>query len=143
RRDVILGEMRAASCITAAEYEEALATPVDDAFVNPSPPTVGCRNALDGFEFACDYALRVVDELEALGSTPEERQEAWERGGYTLVLTIDPAIQQTARDTVRQWAPAHEERFELGAAVASVQADTGWILAMAQNKDYDDRPVES
>jgi membrane peptidoglycan carboxypeptidase len=147
RRNVILGSMFEwgtngdGGCITRAEYEEALATPVDVEFVKPSPATVGCRNATVGYGFICDYVLHVVDELTALGGNPEERQAAWDRGGFQVVLTIDPRVQQVAWDTVNYWAPADETRFELGAAQASVQVNTGNILAMAQNKSFDDALV--
>src|SRR5690606_13730939 len=67
--------------------------------------------------------------------------KAWDRGGFTLVLTVDPDLQKIAWDTVNQWAPNNENRFELGAASSSVQGSTGWILSMAQNKIYDNRPA--
>ena len=144
RRDVILGAMYTwgmngdEGCITRAEYDEALATPVDVDFVAPSQATVGCRNAITGYGFICDYVLHVVKELEALGGNAEERQTEWNRGGYQVVLTIDPRVQSVAWDQVNHWAPKDETRFELGAATASVHVGTGNILAMAQNKDFDD-----
>jgi membrane peptidoglycan carboxypeptidase len=141
RRDVILKEMKGYGCITAAERDEALAIDVDEAFVNIQSSTVGCRNAAQGYGYICDYALHVVDELTALGSTPEERMEAWNRGGYQLVLTIDPVLQRVAWKTVHQWAPSNETRFDLGAVAVSVGVGTGNILTMAQNKTFDDAPI--
>jgi len=138
RRDVILKEMKGYGCITAEERDEALAIPVDENFVKPQASSVGCRSAAAPYGFVCDYAKRVVDELTALGSTPAERKAAWDRGGYKLVLTIDPRLQQAAFDQVHTWAPADEARFELGAAAASVQVGTGRIVSMAQNKTFDD-----
>lgn len=138
RRDVILGWMKAEKCISAAEYDEAIAIPVDEDFVQPSASVVGCRSAKPTYGFVCDYALRVVTELKALGGNVAERQAAWDRGGYRLVLTIDPRVQQAAYDNVNQWAPANETRFELGAAAVSVQGGTGRIVGMAQNKNFDD-----
>jgi membrane peptidoglycan carboxypeptidase len=144
RRDVILKEMKGYGCITAAERDEALAIPVDDDFVNPQSSTVGCRNAAQGYGYICDYALHVIDELEALGETPEERQKAWDRGGYQLVLTINPGLQAVAWNTVHQWAPSNETRFALGAVATSVEVGTGNIVTMAQNKTFDDslEPVD-
>lgn len=142
RRDVILTAMANYGCITKAERDEALATNVgDEGFVNLRPPVVGCRNAQPTYGFVCDYATRVVDELDALGTTPEERKEAWDRGGYRLVLTIDPRIQASAYEQVNAWAPANETRFQLGAAAVSVQVNTGRIVSMAQNKNFDDADV--
>jgi membrane peptidoglycan carboxypeptidase len=147
RRNVILRSMYAygehgdGGCITKDELDEALATPVDADFVHPKGATVGCRNAIVGYGFICDYVLHVVKELTALGGTAEERQTKWERGGYQVVLTIDPRVQSVAWDQVNHWAPADEARFQLGAATASVQVGTGNILAMAQNKNFDDALV--
>ncbi|GHF14453.1 transglycosylase domain-containing protein [Pseudolysinimonas yzui] len=138
RRDVILKEMKGYGCITAEERDEALAIPVDEEFVNIQPSTVGCLNASQGYGYICDYALHVVDELGALGGTPEERQDTWDRGGFTLVLTIDPGLQAVAWNTVHQWAPSNETRFDLGAVATSVGVGTGNILTMAQNKTFDD-----
>ncbi|MGB3911357.1 MAG: transglycosylase domain-containing protein [Pseudolysinimonas sp.] len=138
RRDVVLTAMEDYGCITKAERDEALAIPVDETFVLPSPSSVGCRSASTGYGYVCDYALHVVDELTALGTTPEEREQAWDRGGYQLVLTIQPDLQAVAWNTVHQWAPSNETRFALGAVATSVGVGTGDILTMAQNKTFDD-----
>ncbi|WP_395640689.1 transglycosylase domain-containing protein [Pseudolysinimonas sp.] len=141
RRDVILGFMADYGCITDAEYDEARAIPVDADFVNRQPSVVGCRNATPIiYGFVCDYAKRTVTSLTALGATEDERSAAWKRGGYQLVLTIDPRLQQAAYDNVLAWAPADETRFDLGAVATSVQVGTGNIVAMAQNKYFDDSP---
>lgn len=138
RRDVILTAMEDYGCITKAERDEAIAIPVDENFVVPSPSSVGCRSASQGYGYVCDYALHVVDELEALGGNAQERQQAWDRGGYQLVLTIHPDLQAAAWNTVHQWAPSNETRFALGAVATSVEVGTGNILTMAQNKTFDD-----
>jgi membrane peptidoglycan carboxypeptidase len=139
RRDVILTAMAETGCITKAERDEAIATPVDLEFVHRAPSVVGCRNASpDIYGFVCDYAKRTVPQLEALGSTPEERAASWKRGGYQLVLTIDPRLQEAAYGNVYAWAPDNETRFDLGAVAVSVGVRSGNILSMAQNKKFDD-----
>lgn len=138
RRDVILNFMAVTGCITTAERDEAKAVPVDADFVHRAPSVVGCRNAPAAYGFVCDYAKRVVPDLTSLGSNADERRAAWKRGGYQLVLTVDPRLQQAAYDNVNQWAPGTEDRFELGAVAVSVQVTTGNILSMAQNKTFDD-----
>ena len=103
---------------------------------NPTPTTSGCLGATPTFSFVCDYADRSISEVESLGGTPEERRAAFKRGGYTVVTSINPALQQTVTGIVQSAAPKEETRFELGAAVTSVQVNTGRILVMTQNKDY-------
>ena len=68
--------------------------------------------------------------------TPDERRAAFKRGGYTVVTSINPSLQQTVTGIVQSAAPKTETRFLLGAAVTSVQVNTGRILVMTQNKDY-------
>jgi membrane peptidoglycan carboxypeptidase len=139
RRDVILTAMAQYGCITKAERDEAIAIPVDSTFVQRAPSVVGCRNATPAiYGFVCDYAKRTVPNLTALGSNADERRSAWKRGGYQLVLTVDPRLQQAAYDNVNQWAPNNETRFDLGAVAVSVKVGSGNIVAMAQNKWFDD-----
>ncbi len=90
RRDVILNAMYAEGYITKAERDEALAIPVDENFVHPTPTSSGCLGATKYFAFVCDYADRSVSELESLGGSPDERRAAFKRGGYTLVTSINP-----------------------------------------------------
>jgi membrane peptidoglycan carboxypeptidase len=139
RRDVILTAMADYGCITKAERDEAIAVPVDATFVQRAPSVVGCRNATPAiYGFVCDYAKRTVPNLTALGSNADERRTAWKRGGYQLVLTVDPRLQQAAYDNVNQWAPNNETRMDLGAVAVSVKVGTGNIVSMAQNKWFDD-----
>lgn len=139
RRNVILNYMAIEGCITDAERDEAKAVHVDADFVNRAPSVVGCRNAKPTiYGFACDYAKRVVPTLEALGANEQERAAAWKRGGYQLVLTLNPTLQKAAYDSVYAWAPDNETRMDLGAVAVSVRVGSGNIVAMAQNKKFDD-----
>ena len=132
RRNLILNNMLDLGYITAEEHKAAKDTPLA---VVSSPPQSGCVFATIG-NFFCDYVERLVPELEGLGSTPEERQRNWERGGYDIHTTLDYSQQVNAQDRVSQEAPASENRFQLGSAISVVQPGTGRILAMAQNKTY-------
>ncbi len=88
-----------------AERDEAIATPVDSDFVHPTPTTSGCLGATPTFSFVCDYADRSISEVESLGGTPEERRAAFKRGGYTVVTSINPSLQQTVTGIVQSAAP--------------------------------------
>ena len=136
RRDVIINSMYNEGYITKAERDEALATPVDSEFVKPRPTNSGCLGARKHFAFPCDYVYNSIFELESLGSTPTERKANFKRGGYTIVTSINPTLQVSTTKIVQGAAPKNESRFQLGAAVTSVQVNTGRILVMTQNKDY-------
>jgi len=140
RRDVILGWMHAQEHLSDAEYQEALATPVDDTTVSSNPPTSGCAAAPAEYRLPCDYALKSVfnGEVPSLGTTKEQQLDTWRRGGLTVVLTVNPETQTAATQLAQKHAPADESRFKLGAAIGSVQTGTGRIITLAQNKPFDD-----
>jgi membrane peptidoglycan carboxypeptidase len=127
RRDVILGFMLSEHYITDAQYKVAIDTKVDANFVHLSKPTQGCLNAVDGFQFVCDYAVRTVNngEVTALGADKATQLANWNRGGYKLYVSINPDLQKTALGIVQQYAPGNETRFQLGAAAVTVQVGTG------------------
>jgi membrane peptidoglycan carboxypeptidase len=140
RRNQILYRMLQDERITQAEYDEAHATPVDDTTVTLKTPQSGCLYANKYGKYWCDYVQHVVaqdDTLTGLGATPEERLANWERGGYRVYTSLNLDLQKVAQDSVRAAAPNSETRMELGAATTSVEAGTGWIITMAQNKAFD------
>ncbi|QHO68334.1 transglycosylase domain-containing protein [Marisediminicola antarctica] len=136
RRDAILGNMAEQGMLTKEQYDEAIATPVDDTTVIVSAPRNGCLSA-SGAKHFCDYVIRNVKNLEALGTTEEERAENWKRGGYDIYTTVDLDQQAHAEQVLAIQTPADEARFELGAAISTVEVGTGRIVIMAQNKLFD------
>jgi membrane peptidoglycan carboxypeptidase len=141
RRNVILGFMFEAGHLTRAEYKEAIATKVDETFVQPLPPQNGCLAAAPEYRWPCEYALRSIKngDVPTLGATPAEQRTNFTKGGYKIYLTIVPELQAHATAVVQQWAPKDETRMQLGAAASTVQVNTGRILIMAENKDFDNR----
>ena len=53
-----------------------------------------------------------------------------------MITSINPSLQVTVTKIVQQSTPKTETRFQLGSAITSVQVNTGRILVMTQNKDY-------
>jgi len=140
RRDgVVLNGMLNEGYITRAEYDAAIAIPVDEAFVaNGQPAQQGCRTAQAEVRWFCDYVIKSVKDFEFLGATPEERRANWARGGYTLYTTMDYPTQVTAQHVVWNWAPNWITDFAFGAAAVTVEPGSGKIRAMVQNKIFDD-----
>ncbi|WP_413318593.1 transglycosylase domain-containing protein [Agrococcus sp. 1P02AA] len=145
RRDFIINRMADDGYITAEERDEALATPVDESFVNIQAPNNGCITGYDSARFFCDYVQRVlqIDTVEGgnhiLGATPEDNARALAQGGYSIYTSIDLDLNDAVQATVDQYVPNDETRWESGAAVTQLEVGTGRILAMVQNKDYDNR----
>jgi membrane peptidoglycan carboxypeptidase len=138
RRDVILGNMLEEKMIDRAQYDEAIATPVDETTVTLTPPSSGCIAAVDYARQFCDFVVKNVPNFEALGSNAEERRAKWKLGGFEIYTTLDASLQKSAQKTLRKFAPPGEKKFRLGAASTIVQVGTGRILVMAQNKGFDD-----
>jgi membrane peptidoglycan carboxypeptidase len=136
RRDDILKIMLQLKMVTQAQFDEAINTPVES-YVNYTDPTSGCTYASNAKTF-CDYILKSVKDLEVLGSTPEERQANWDRGGYNVYTTLDLDQQDVAQRQLRLQTPPTETRFKLGSVAVSTQVGTGRIIVMAQNKGFDD-----
>ena len=138
RRDVILYAMYDLGSITEQEYNDAIATPVDDTTLLPSAPTSGCIAADPNAKWFCDYVVKSVKDFEFLGKDEDEREANWERGGYKLYTTLDLELNAVTQNSTYVYAPNTEERFQLGSATSAVEPGTGRVLAMTQNKDFND-----
>jgi membrane peptidoglycan carboxypeptidase len=136
RRDVILYAMFSDGNITREQYTEATATPVDATTVTISQPVEGCANANDHARFFCDYVLKLIKDLPALGADAVEREENFNHGGYEIDTTLDLALQVPAQDVSWQYAAKDATQLQLGSSTVSVEVGTGRILVMAQNKDF-------
>lgn len=138
RRDVILRSMAAEGFITEAEMQEALDTPVDENFVTPEPPNNGCIAADAYAKQFCDFIVKNVKNLEALGATEEERLANWKLGGYDIYTTMNLSLQRVTQDRLREMVPATSTILDIGSVAVSVEATTGRIITMAQNRAFDD-----
>ena len=137
RRDDILRSMRDAGHITEAEYQEAVAIPVDANFVNLQDPSSGCIAAQKYAKHFCDYVVKNVTNFESLGATVDERITNWNIGGYKLYTTLDLSLQKFAQKEV--WnVPKSSPIMNIGAAYDSVEVGTGRVLTMTQNKIFND-----
>jgi membrane peptidoglycan carboxypeptidase len=76
--------------------------------------------------------------VDSLGASTAERVANLDKGGYKIYTTINLDLQDQAQAVLDVQAPADEARFKLGATANTVEAGTGKILVMAQNKIFDD-----
>ena len=136
RRDYILGEMLRYQKITQAEYDEAVATPVEPVINEPS---TGCQTALAD-AFFCDYVIHVLARDPAFGADDDTRLKNLRRGGFDVYTTLDLDLQNAAVTTLNANVPKSRPGWDVGAVISSVEVGTGRVLAMAQNKDYSQDP---
>jgi membrane peptidoglycan carboxypeptidase len=138
RRDVILFAMLDVGSISQEEYDAAIAIPVSAETVALSPPQNGCIAGYAYAKWFCDYVVKSVGDFEFLGDTPDERQANWKRGGYSVYTTLDLDAQIPAQEATWAYAPPTETSYALGSATSTVEANTGRVLVMAENKKFDD-----
>ena len=136
RRDYILGEMKKYGKITAAEFAEALAAPIEPTINEPS---TGCQTAR-GDAFFCDYVIHVLANDPAFGADADTRIKNIRRGGFEVYTTLDLDLQFAAVTTMNNNVPKSMPGWDVGGVISSVEVGTGRVLAMAQNKDYSQDP---
>ena len=130
RRDLVLGLMLNQGKITQADHDTAVATPVETKVTQPKQ---GCAYASTAPYF-CDYVLHLLENNPAYGADAKERQRLIYGGGLTITTTLDPVAQQSAQEQVNASAGANPQKW--GAALVSVQPNSGKIISMAQNTSF-------
>ncbi|ROP64234.1 transglycosylase domain-containing protein [Curtobacterium sp. PhB115] len=137
RRNVILRAMYQQKNLTEDEYRKArLSKPAD--YVHLTQPSQGCQASVgDGSQFFCDYAKKVVLEMSQLGSSQKARDTAWRNGGYKIQTTLNIDLNAEQKQLLNKYDNKAETNLALGATLNSIEAGSGRIVTMAQNKDYD------
>ncbi|EYT55914.1 penicillin-binding protein [Leucobacter sp. UCD-THU] len=137
RRDKILGSMLRHGKITQAQHDEAVATPIEP---NITPRVAGCFVAEQNFGLGhfCDYVLRYIKQDPNFGDTPAEREFRFSRGGFQIYTTIDLDMQGAGLTAMRETVPALMDGIKVGGASVSTQVGTGRVLAMVQNRPFND-----
>ncbi|HET8779839.1 MAG TPA: transglycosylase domain-containing protein, partial [Agromyces sp.] len=92
RRDYILTSMLEQKKVTQAEFDEAIATPVQPVITEPS---TGCQTAA-GSAYFCDYVKNILQTDPIFGEDEQERMLNFRRGGYEVYTTLDLDLQNAA-----------------------------------------------
>jgi membrane peptidoglycan carboxypeptidase len=130
RRNYVLTRLFQDGKITEAEYEEAHAAPIQP---DLHPREKGCT-AAGGSAYFCQYVKTVIENDPNYGS------EALRRGGLNVYTTLDLQVQAPAEQAMRDYAPATLPGMDFGSTAVTLEADTGRILAMAQNTQFSEDP---
>ncbi|MDQ0755191.1 transglycosylase domain-containing protein [Arthrobacter sp. B3I4] len=130
RRDLVLKAMLTQGKIKQADYDAAVAAPVETKVTQAKQ---GCQYAATAPYF-CDYVLHLLLNNPAYGADADARQRKIFRGGLTIKTTLDPKAQAVAQEQVNASAGANPDKW--GAALVSVQPGTGKIIDMAQNTTW-------
>ena len=125
RRATVLGAMVETGAITPAQAAKAKKEPL------PRKPRHDNRRYPAGY--AVQDAITTLLDDKRLGATQEERHNALFRGGLRITLTIDPAQQAAAEESVRAILDHPGDPY---AGVAAVKPGDGAITAMVGGRDF-------
>ncbi|MEY4618723.1 MAG: hypothetical protein RL101_909, partial [Actinomycetota bacterium] len=132
RRNYVIDNMLAEGYISSSQASQAKNTPIK---TNLTHTPSGCEGNQVA-AFYCDFAVWTIRNNQEFGPTPEDRENLLRRGGLEIYTSMDMAVQQAAYDATMKWVPPVNEHH-IGSATVSVQVGTGRILAMTQNRVYD------
>ena len=130
RRDTVLLTMRQQDKISQQEYDEYVATPIEDT-LHINKPKVSCSAAVDA-PFFCDYVTKVLANDPAFGGMGK----TWIKQGVNIYTTLDVTKQRIANDVLRSTIP-QGDASGFADAMVSLDPSTGAILVMAQDTGYD------
>jgi membrane peptidoglycan carboxypeptidase len=135
RRDYVINNMLKHSDITHITQEEAQAAIAEPITVHLTHSKSGCEIE-QTTAFFCDYAVWAIRNNPEFGQTPADREALLRRGGLDIYTTMDIAVQTAADKATKYWVPP-TDKSKIGSATVSVQVGTGRILAIAQNRIFD------
>lgn len=133
RQLYVLAAMAKSGAITPAQRAQATAEKLTFHSGTRRNGCIAAAGGTAGWGFFCDYLRRWWDAQPVFGSTAEARDVALRRGGYTVVTTLDPAIQAEA---ARQSRTVYGERNRKVLPIAVVRPGSGRVLALAVNRRY-------
>jgi membrane peptidoglycan carboxypeptidase len=124
RRNRVLTRMAEEGYITAAQAEQAKASPLG--LAPAPPPRRGCVQAVAG-AYVCDFVLQYL--TQKLGISLDEI----EHGGYTIKSTLDVELQRAGDAGVLGTLPMGDR---LAGMFTAVEPGTGHLLAMSVNRVF-------
>jgi membrane peptidoglycan carboxypeptidase len=135
RRNYVIDNMVKAGDISAAEGDTYKASPI---VTHITKVPVGCE-ADQTTAFFCDYVVWTIRNSSEFGPTMADRENLLRRGGLDIYTTMDLKLQRVADRATKAWVPP-TDKSQIGSASVSVQVGTGHILAMTENRIYDQSP---
>lgn len=135
RRNYVIDNMASSGYITQAAANKAKASPI---VVNLTSEKAGCE-ADQQTAFFCDFVVWTVRNSTEFGPTALDREKLLRRGGLDIYTTLDVNLQATADNAIKKYVPPTDPH-QIGSASVSVQVGTGRVLALVQNRIYDQTP---
>lgn len=135
QRNLVLGRMLTTNAITQAEYDAALAEPVE---VKSTPLSSGCGQSK--YAHYCSYVISELKKNPTFGTTQEARDARLAQGGMTITTALDPAATDKATEEL---VKATGEANRVAIASATVEPGTGKLTALAQSHPWGNEPFQT
>jgi membrane peptidoglycan carboxypeptidase len=133
RRNYVLQRMSDLGYLAPEEARKDQAQPIKLKITTPANDCISVPDRLNSMGYFCDYFKSWWMSQPAFGDNPAERENTLRRGGYKVVLSVDPKVQTAAQAHVMADGGKHNP-FAHGVVV--VQPRTGLVKAMGINRVY-------
>lgn len=133
RRNYVIDRMTTIGYLAPDAAAEAKSQPIRLKLSMPPNDCISVPEKFNSWAFFCDYLKSWWMSQAAFGSNRHEREDKLRRGGYTIVTSIDPKIQEIAENEVLS-RESLDSPFAHGLVV--VEPGTGKVKAMAVNRIY-------
>lgn len=132
RRNYVIQNMADAGYLTQKQADAYKESPIQTQITKTRQ---GCEENQVTAYF-CDFTVWTIRNSPDFGQTPADREQLLRRGGLEIYTTLDLDVQQTAWEATMEMLPPENE-WAFGTASVSVEVGTGRVLAMAQNRYFD------
>jgi membrane peptidoglycan carboxypeptidase len=133
RRNYVLQRMADLGYLKPDDAKNAATRPIKLKITDPPNDCISIPDQINSMGFFCDFFKAWWMSQQAFGDNPAEREANLRRGGYKVVLSIDPKIQAIAQKQVLDNA-GRTNPFAHGVVI--VQPRTGMVKAMGINRTY-------
>ena len=132
RRNYVIQAMADEGFITQVEADGYKESPIQTKITKTRQ---GCE-ANQSSAFFCDFTVWTIRNSTEFGETAEDREMLLRRGGLEIYTTLDLDVQEVAFNATMDQLPGDNE-WAFGTASVSVEVGTGRVLAMVQNRFFD------
>lgn len=133
RRNYVLDRMTQLGYLSPNAATRAKSEPIRLKLTNPPNDCASIPKKYNSLGFACDYLKNWWSAQPAFGENRLERMDKLRRGGYRIVLSIDPKTQEAAEKNI-QAKENNDSPYAHGVVVS--EPGTGRTKAMAINRTY-------
>ncbi len=144
RRNYVLDNMTRLGYLSPDSAAAAKTEPIRLRLTYPPNDCAAVPEKWNSWGFLCDYLKNWWSAQPAFGENRLERMDKLRRGGYRIVLSMDPKIQKVAEQNVGTEGNTGSP-FANGIVVS--EPGTGRVKAMAVNRTYslevDENPLSS